>query len=151
MTPGLTSATCVRRKRQAAGADLFDVSRRLPSADGAFRGVIAVAVRPRYFDDFYSMIEQSPGNFYALVRADGGLLARYPAGLLPSQQLSANSMLRLAIGRGSGHGLFSAKSEVDGRNRRVGFRKLPGYPVYALPASTPPRSTPHGWRGSAAI
>ena len=119
-------------KMQAAGADLFDVSRRLPSADGAFRGVIAIAVRPRYFDDFYSMIEQSPGNFYALARADGGLLARYPAGLLPSQQLSANSMLRLAIGRGLAQGLFSAKSEVDGRNRRVGFRKLPGYPVYAI-------------------
>ncbi len=119
-------------KKRAAGADLFDVSRRLPSADEAFRGVITIAVRPRYFDDFYSMIEQSPGNFYALARADGGLLARYPAGLLPSQQLSANSMLRLAIGRGLGQGLFSAKSEVDGRNRRVGFRKLPGYPVYAI-------------------
>jgi len=119
-------------KMQAAGAELFDVSRRLPLADGAFRGVIAIAVRPRYFDDFYSMIEQSPGNFYALARADGGLLARYPAGLLPSQQLSANSMLRLAIGRGLAQGLFSAKSEVDGRNRRVGFRKLPGYPVYAI-------------------
>ena len=119
-------------KMQAAGADLFDVSRRLPSADGAFRGVIAIAVRPRYFDDFYSMIEQSPGNFYALARADGVLLARYPAGLLPSQQLSSASKLRRSIGQGLAHGLYSVTSEVDRRNRRVGFREVPGYPVYAI-------------------
>jgi two-component system, NtrC family, sensor kinase len=28
--------------------------------------------------------------------------------------------------------LYSVVSEVDGRNRRVGFRKLPGYPLYAI-------------------
>ncbi len=28
--------------------------------------------------------------------------------------------------------LYSVTSEVDGRNRRVGFRKVPGYPVYAI-------------------
>ena len=117
---------------QAAGTDLFDVSRRLPSADQVFRGIVAVAVRPLYFDNFYSMIEQAPGNFYALARADGVLLARYPAGSRPLPQLSAKSMLRLAIGRGLAHGLYSVKSEVDGRDRRVGFRKLPGYPVYAI-------------------
>ena len=119
-------------KLQAAGADLFDVSRRLASPDGAFRGVIAVAVRPRYFADFYSMIEQAPGNFYALVRADGVELARYPAGSQPARQLSPGSKLRLAIGRDETHGLYSTKSEVDGRERRVGFRALPGYPVYAI-------------------
>jgi len=117
---------------QAAGTDLFDVSRRLESADGAFRGVIAVAVRPSYFADFYSMIEQSPGNFYALARADGVLLARYPAAPQQLRQLSPDSRLRRAIGRGLSRGLYSISSEVDGRNRRVGFRKLPGYPVYAI-------------------
>ncbi len=117
---------------QAPGTELFDVSRRLPSADGGFRGVIAVALRPRYFADFYSMIQQSPGNFYALARADGMLLARYPAGPQLLHQLSPKSALRLSIGRGLTHGLFSVDSEVDGHNRRVGFRKLPGYPVYAI-------------------
>ncbi len=118
--------------RQAPGTALFDVSQRLPAADGSFRGVIAVAVRPRYFDDFYAMIEQSPGNFYALVRSDGRLLARYPAGPQLTHQLSPQSALRQAIGRGLTHGLYSVDSEVDGHNRRVGFRELPGYPVYAI-------------------
>ena len=118
--------------RQAAGTALFDISRRLPSADASFHGVIAIAVRPRYFDDFYAMIEQAPGNFYALARPDGQLLARYPAGPQLRHQLSPQSALRQSIGRGLSHGLFSVELEVDGHNRRVGFRKLPGYPVYAI-------------------
>ncbi|MGA7959410.1 MAG: ATP-binding protein, partial [Xanthobacteraceae bacterium] len=118
--------------RQAPGTALFDVSQRLPAAGGSFRGVIAVAVRPRYFDDFYAMIEQSPGNFYALVRPDGRLLARYPSGPQLTHQLSPQSALRQSIGRGLTHGLYSVDSEVDGRSRRVGFRELPGYPVYAI-------------------
>ena len=36
------------------GADFFDLSRRLESPDGSFSGVIAVAVRPGYFEDFYA-------------------------------------------------------------------------------------------------
>ncbi|MGC1779505.1 MAG: ATP-binding protein [Xanthobacteraceae bacterium] len=116
----------------APGTEIFDISRRLVSPDDSFRGVIAVAVRPRYFSDFYSMIEQSPGNFYALVRADGKELARYPAGPPALRQLSPTSKLRRAIGAGLTRGLYTTKSEVDGRNRRIGFRALPGYPIYAI-------------------
>ena len=105
-TPEPMSATCAPRRGRPPGTALFDVSRRLPSADGSFRGVIAVAVRPRYFDDFYAMIEQSPGNFYALVRPDGRLLARYPSGPQLTHQLSPQSALRQAIGRGLTHGLY---------------------------------------------
>ena len=113
------------------GVDTFAVSHRLSSADGSFRGVIAVAVRPGYFTDFYAMIEQSPGNFYDLVRSDGVMLARYPAapGL---RRLSAKSGLRLAIGNRLTQGLYSAASEGDGVERLIGFRKLRGYPVYTL-------------------
>ena len=78
------------------------------------------------------MIQQSPGNFYALARADGMLLARYPVAAQGSQQLSPGSKLRRAIDRGVAQDLYSVTSEVDGRNRRVGFRKVPGYPVYAI-------------------
>jgi two-component system, NtrC family, sensor kinase len=114
-------------------SEFFEVSRRLPSADGSFRGVVAVVVRPRYFDDFYAMIEQSPGNSYALVRSDGLLLARYPAVGLYARQLSPKSMLRTAIDHGVTHGLFSVDSaEIDHVDRRIGFRKLPDYPVYAI-------------------
>jgi len=114
------------------GNDFFDLSRRLDSPDGSFNGVIAVAVRPKYFEDFYNLIGQTPGSFYALVRADGVILARYPYRRNRAQQLSPTAALRHAISENLTQGVFTVNSEVDGVPRRVGFRKLAGYPVYAL-------------------
>jgi len=116
----------------SVGTDFFDLSRRLDSPTKSFRGVIAVAVRPKYFEDFYALIGQTPGSFYALVREDGSILARHPLRANRSQRLSPTSALRQAIDRGISHGMFTVNSEVDGVPRRVGFRKLAGYPVYAL-------------------
>jgi two-component system, NtrC family, sensor kinase len=114
------------------GTDFFDLSRRLASPDGSFRGVIAIAVRPAYFEDFYALIGQTPGGFYALVRNDGAYLARYPVRKNRTQALSPKSALLQAIDRGFNHGEFSVNSEIDGIPRRIEFRKLAGYPVYAL-------------------
>lgn len=114
------------------GPDFFDLSHRLASPDGSFIGVIAVAVRPRYFQNFYSLIEQTAGGFYALVRSDGTILVRYPAREGMPRQLTPSSRLRRAIANGLERGEYFVASEVDGISRRVGFRKLEGYPVYAL-------------------
>jgi two-component system NtrC family sensor kinase len=115
------------------GTEFFDLSHRLASPDGSFNGIIAVAVRPAYFEDFYALIGQTPGSFYALVRDDGTFLARYPVRNNRSQRLSPTSALRIAIDKDElQHGLFSVNSEIDGILRRIGFRKLAGYPVYAL-------------------
>jgi len=118
------------------GDDFFDLSHRLESPDGSFSGVIAVAVRPKYFEDFYQLIGQTHGSFYALVRSDGGYLARYPPLQDRRRRLTAASTFRSTIARGIDHGLYTAKSDIDGVSRRFGFRKLPGYPVYALAGVT---------------
>jgi two-component system NtrC family sensor kinase len=116
----------------SVGTDFFDLSRRLDSSTKSFRGVIAVAVRPKYFEDFYALIGQTPGSFYSLVRDDGSILARHPLRTNRALRLSPTSALRLAIDRGITHGMFTVNSEVDGVPRRIGFRKLAGYSVYAL-------------------
>jgi two-component system, NtrC family, sensor kinase len=36
------------------GTWFVSVSRRVPSADGSFAGIVVAAVEPRYFDRFYS-------------------------------------------------------------------------------------------------
>jgi two-component system, NtrC family, sensor kinase len=115
--------------------DFFNLSHRLESPDGSFNGVIGVAVRPSYFEDFYRLIGQTRGSFYALVRVDGALLARYPVPNDRTYQLSPESGLRSAIAKGINRGLYTINakgSEIDGVARRIGFRKLPGFPVYAL-------------------
>ena len=114
------------------GTGFFALAHRLELPDGAFNGVISVAVRPNYFEDFYELIGRTPGSFYALVRTDGAYLARYPAPGDRFQRLTPASGLRTAIGHGLDHGLYTVNSQIDGVDRRIGFRKLPGFPVYAL-------------------
>jgi two-component system NtrC family sensor kinase len=122
----------------SVGRDFFDLSRRLQSPNKSFKGVIAVAVRPKYFEDFYTLIGQTRGSFYSLVRDDGAILARYPLRNNRAQGLSPTSGLRVAIDHGITTGIFTVNSEVDGVPRRIGFRKLAGYPVYALAGTSIP-------------
>ncbi len=118
------------------GSDFFDLSRRLESPDGSFNGIVSVAVRPKYFEDFYSLIGRPKGSFFALVRFDGTYLARYPALADRTRRLSTASTFRQTLAHGVEHGLYTANSDIDGISRRFGFRKLPGYPVYALAGVT---------------
>ncbi len=113
------------------GDDFFVLSHRLQSADGTFNGIIAVAIRPAYFESFYQLVGETPGSFYALIRSDGAILARIPQDK-EYRQLSPKSMFTTAIAKGERSGLFTVKSEIDAISRRIGFRKLEGFPVYAL-------------------
>jgi two-component system NtrC family sensor kinase len=132
------------------GNDFFDLSHRLESPDGSFNGVIAVAVKPKYFEDFYTLIGKAPGTFFALVRTDGVYLARYPGGESPTRELTPHSILRAAIAHGINHGMFSVNSVIDGIPRRIGFRKLAGYPVYAL-AGINISAINHEWLSAIAV
>src|SRR5262245_20200592 len=109
----------------------FVLSRRRPSADGAFNGVVAVAVLPQYFEEFYALIGRSPGSLYALLRADGRFLARYPE--RPDQGLQPGSALHTTIGQGRERSIQTIRrSQIDAVERRVGHRKLEGFPVYVV-------------------
>jgi len=114
------------------GGEFFVLSHRLESPDGSFNGVIAVAVRTTYFQDFYKLIGRTPGSFYALVRGDGVYLSRYPPRADPTPRFAPDSILRSALSHGVDAGLYAANSDIDGVSRRFGFRKLPGFPVYAI-------------------
>ena len=61
------------------GAAFFGVSRRRPTDDGSFAGVIQASVLPEYFENFYARIGREPGSFFALGLTDGTVLARFPA------------------------------------------------------------------------
>ncbi|TMJ65380.1 MAG: hybrid sensor histidine kinase/response regulator, partial [Alphaproteobacteria bacterium] len=56
----------VEPRLQAFGTPFFVLSRRRPSLDERFNGVVAVAVVPQYFEEFYALIGRSPGSFDAL-------------------------------------------------------------------------------------
>jgi two-component system NtrC family sensor kinase len=114
----------------------FVLSRRRLSADGSFNGIVAVAVLPQYFEEFYALIRHGPGSLYALIRADGRFLARYPALRDRQRRLEPGSALHTAIAEGWERVIYTIpRSQLDSAERRIGFRKLEGFPVYVVAGS----------------
>src|SRR5438477_453607 len=85
----------------------------------AFTVVISVAVQRRYFAQFYGMIGRSPGSFYALIRADGKILTRYP-----DAESDSASDLRPMITQGPGRIIHNVRSRNDTHDERIAYRKL---------------------------
>jgi two-component system NtrC family sensor kinase len=111
----------------------FTLSRRRVLPDGSFNGIVSVAILPRYFEEFYGMIGRGPGSLYALVRSDGRFLARFPEQGDRSQPLAPSSELRTAVAHGLDRALYTvSRSQLDAVERRTGYRKLPGFPVYVV-------------------
>ncbi len=111
------------------GQTFFPVSQARTSG-GAIRGVIEVSLMPSAFGRFYSRIVTGPGVQYALFRADGTMLARYPQPPQREIRLDANSGFRRTIAANPEAGFYTVVSEVDGIRRRFGVHRLPGYPLY---------------------
>ncbi len=109
----------------------FVVSGRRPEKpDGSFNGVIGVTVLPEHFRAFYGRLANGVADSFGLIRADGAFLARYPQALDRPERLNPQSRFVQAIRAQAETGRFTAVSQVDGVERRIGYRKVPGYPVY---------------------
>lgn len=123
---GIFISEVVRAKLGALS--FFVVSgRRDGIAPGRFAGVIGVTMMPEHFVEFYRKLARG-NDVFVMVRADGSVLARYPT----SAEQFANPMTALvpSIARDSHEGLFTAVSSIDGIDRRMGYREVPGFPVY---------------------
>ena len=132
------------------GSPFFVLSRRRPSANGAFNGVVAVAVLPRYFEDFYGLIGRSPGSLFALVQTDGTFLACYPELRGRPPALPAGSALQQGIAQAREGTVYTIpESRIDGAEYRVGFRKLEGFPVDVV-AGIDNAAIRHEWRATMA-
>lgn len=61
-----------------ANGTVIGVSRRRPSQNGQFAGVIVIAIDPAIFAEFYQRLRRDSGGGYSLAKANGDILARYP-------------------------------------------------------------------------
>jgi two-component system NtrC family sensor kinase len=130
---GIYVSDIITPRQANFGAPFFILSRRRPSADGSFKGVTAVSVLPQYFEEFYAVLGRNQGSLFALVRDDGKFLAHYPP--LPDRQraLQPGSGLHRAISAGWERVIYTVpQSQLDGAERRIGYRKLEGFPVYLV-------------------
>ncbi|WP_025597613.1 hybrid sensor histidine kinase/response regulator [Burkholderia sp. WSM2230] len=103
-------------------------------ADGAFLGVVSIALRTEYFSRFYRELTNGDASLaLALYRQDGSLLVRYPpwpGGVrAPASDAFAAALRDKQL---SGH--VRVKSPVDGVERLVAFRRVGDYPLYVSSA-----------------
>src|SRR6266487_3108676 len=111
------------------GAAFFGVSRRRPSEDGSFAGVLQASVFPEYFENYYARIGREPGSYFALGRTDGTVLARFPT-LDRDIRLDPKGPIGKMIAASPTAGLITVTSPTDGIERRLGYRRLAEYPIY---------------------
>jgi two-component system NtrC family sensor kinase len=119
---------------RAANTDFFAITRKRLGADGHFDGVYLVSIAPEYFIRYYSELPRSDLTVAGLARADGVLLARYPAAPQTSGRLPAHSPLMRGLAANPERGLVSGSSVYDQADRILAYRKLPQHNVYVYAA-----------------
>ena len=111
---------------------VFNIVRRLSSADGAFRGIAVLSISPRYLAEFWQGVV-SPGDTVSLVRDDGVVLARFPEAPLGDDEkpprFSAETVAKLRV---SDSGLIDTVSAIDGVARIDGYRRLKDQPIHIV-------------------
>ena len=115
---------------RVTGEEFFTVTRRRSTPQGAFSGVVRIAISPAEFERFYADIGKLPGSQFAMVREDGKFLARYPITTNRTAQLNETSLFKRTITANPLGGNFISVSPVDGIERRIYTRKLGNRPIY---------------------
>ena len=140
----------LRPRPPYGGAPFFGVSRRRPSPDGEFVGVVQASLLPDYFEGFYARISRDFGSYAALIRDDGTILARLPA-LNRDANVGPNSELGKRMRELSVEGTLTTTSAVDDIERtRFPTASWRGFRSMWCRDWRPARSAPNGWRRSAA-
>ncbi|MEJ1977078.1 MAG: ATP-binding protein [Acetobacteraceae bacterium] len=121
------------------GKPFFGVGIRRRGPDGAFAGVVDVAVSPAFFGDFYATLvggssSGASGKVIALIRSDGQFLVRFPPFAGPAPKVSRPNRFFDAIDANAERGTYMNTSVIDaGAPRRTFmYRKVSGYPAYVV-------------------
>jgi signal transduction histidine kinase/CheY-like chemotaxis protein len=114
-----------------AGETVFNTAVLRKTPDGRFAGIVTVALRPSYFGAFYrELLGEHSTVSLGLTRADGAVLAWYPARPPERMELAASSPLREAYASGERNGVVRMRSGLDNQMKIVAYRKVGNYPVY---------------------
>lgn len=117
------------------GEVLFTFTRAIRTEAGGLEGVVQIAIRPRFFQDASLTADTGRQAVLALWSADGPVVARtaLPTGGI-GHHFSEPDRLRQAMR--DGQSSYRQVSAVDGIDRLVTLRRVPGWPVVAA-ASVP--------------
>jgi two-component system NtrC family sensor kinase len=108
------------------------VSHRRLDARGRFAGVVAAALRPSYFLDFYTELARTrPGMSTTLFLADGEIVARVPLAAAPIAYSPATDPMLKRVTAGERQGMLDLVSSEDHERRLVAFHRIGDTPLYA--------------------
>jgi diguanylate cyclase (GGDEF)-like protein/PAS domain S-box-containing protein len=112
---------------ELSGRDVIAFSRKLPPLDASFHGVVVLAVVPEYFTVSYTEGLFGRYGFLGIGGTDGVQLAASSASGAYLLRETLTDAAPLAQ-RAQGMALLEGKRWfTDGRNRYVGWRRVPGY------------------------
>src|SRR5580692_1979151 len=115
----------------SGGQPYVTFNRARHDAQGSFVGVIEMSLLPSDFSRFYSHLLSGEGLQFALVRDDGVMLARYPP-ISRDVRLDESSGFHRSIAVDPAGGFYTSVGGNDNVERRVGTRRLPGFPIYVI-------------------
>lgn len=117
------------------GKWVVSLTRRITTADGRFGGVIFMAVDPTYFITIYKAETVGEHASVALIGLDGVTRVRNNNGLTSYGDNVQTSRLFKELPKAD-VGQYVGVAASDGQTRTVSYRRIPGYPLVAVVASS---------------
>lgn len=111
-----------------SGQMAIQLTRRINNADGSFAGVAVVAVDPRYFAEFYKVVDLGEKSSIVLLGLDGIVWVRQSGNEL-SMGLDYSKGSLMEHVRAGNTGSLRSRNPVDGYERIGSFRVLKEYPL----------------------
>jgi len=115
-----------------SGRQVINATIRRSSADGSFRGIVAVSLAPEYFRAYYETLGSEQPNLasFALIRTDGEILARWPRTPDARTHVPADSPTLKGIVAGQASGQLEMPASPGREARIIAFKRLDGFPLY---------------------
>lgn len=117
---------------QPSGKWWIQMTRRVNKPDGSFGGVVAIAVDPFYFTEFYKDVDLGQNSSIALIGQDGIVKARQSGQLSSSVGKDITNSVLMQKLRAKETGYFTEMSPLDSVKRIYSYRALSNYPLVVV-------------------
>jgi len=113
-----------------SGRWAITLTRRIDAPGGAFGGIVAISIEPRYLTELFETTTLGPSDVMSLVLENGVTLARRRGATLEFGENIARSQLITEHARQPA-GSYIGPGGIDGQLRMFNYRRMKDYPVIA--------------------
>lgn len=115
------------------GRNIFNVTKRRETADGAFNGIVSVALSPTEFIEYYKSLAANVADLatFALVKTDGSVLARWPEETQVGY-LAVGSPLMTLLSDGQAAGTTLIDADGGHGTQQVTYQRIGTLPLYVV-------------------